>query len=166
MPNPSPKYPSSRGIKSKESLYLPRHDGRFISEKGGLDKNIIWGVEDVIDFVFPKIYQPKYNEIAVKFTNFVLEHGKIGKEEITRFIKINGYSRSTLENEIIPKMVGFGLLKREREQTKSGKSRYLVLSDSLTFSNYLERIASAWSMIVLTARQKRKVKNKDHSTIP
>lgn len=158
MSNSSPKYPSSRGIKSKEALYLPRHDGKFIADKGGLDKNIIWGVEDVIDFIFPKIYQPKYNEIAVKFINFVLEHEKIGKEEITKFLKDSNYSRATLENEIIPKMVNFGLLKREREQAKFGKSRYLVLSDSLTFSNYLERIASAWSMIVLTARQKRKVK--------
>ncbi|PKP58161.1 MAG: hypothetical protein CVT89_03310 [Candidatus Altiarchaeales archaeon HGW-Altiarchaeales-2] len=158
MTNLSPKYPSSKGIKSKESLYLPRHDGKFISDKGGLDKNIFWNVEDVIDFIFPKIYQPKYNEIAVKFINFVLEYEKTGKEEISKFLKDNNYSRSTLENELIPKMVSFGLLKREREQAKYGKSRYLVLSDSLTFSNYLERIASAWTMVVLTARQKRKVK--------
>ncbi len=161
MSNLLPKYPSSKGIKSKESLYLPRHDGKFISDKGGLDKSIIWGVEDVISFIFPKIYQPKYNEIAIKFINFVLEYEKTGKEEITKFINDNNYSRSTLENEIIPKIVSFGLLKREREQAKSGKSRFLILSDSLTFSNYLERIASAWSMLVLTARQKRKVKNKD-----
>ncbi|NCN65009.1 MAG: hypothetical protein GW779_05290 [Candidatus Altiarchaeum hamiconexum] len=158
MSNKSPKYPASKGVKSKDSLYIPRHDGKFIRDKGGLDKNIIWNVEDVIDFIFPKIYQPRYNEIAVKFINFVLEYEKTGKEEITGFLKDNKYSRSTLENEIIPKLVCFGLLKREREQAKSGKSRYLILSDSLTFSNYLERIAGAWSMIVLTARQKRKVK--------
>lgn len=158
MVNTSPKYPTSRGIRSKETLYLPKHDGKFISDKGGLDKNIIWEVEDVIGFIFPKIYQPKYYEIAVRFIKFVLEYEKIAKEEITKFLKENGYARSTLENEIIPKLVSFGLLKREREQAKSGKSRYLVLSDSLTFSNYLERIGNAWSMVVLTARQKRKVK--------
>jgi len=161
MTNISPKYPATKGIRSKDSLYLPPHDGKFITDKGGLNKNIIWSAKDVIDFIFPEIYQPKYNEIAVKFINFVLEYEKTGKEEISLFLKNNNYSRSTLENVIIPKLVRFGLLKREREQAKSGKNRYLVLSDSLTFSNYLERIASAWNMIVLTARQKRKTKNND-----
>ncbi len=159
MANKFPNYPKSRGIKSRNALYLPPHDGKFISDKGGFDKNIIWNIEDIVDFIFPKIYQPKYNEIGIKFLNFVLTYEKIGKEEISKFLKENNYSRSTLENKIIPKLVDFGLLKREREPSKSGKGRYLVLSDSLTFSNYLEKISSAWSMIVLTARQKRRIKN-------
>ncbi|MFN3527488.1 MAG: hypothetical protein ACK4YO_00070 [Candidatus Altarchaeaceae archaeon] len=157
MANKNPKPILSRGIPSKESLFLPKHDGKIINSKGGLNENIIWDVEDVIDFIFPKIYQPRYHEISVKFVEFLLKEGKLNSEKISKFLKDNNFSKATLENIIIPKLVNFGLIKREREQTMKGKGRKLILSDSLVFSHYLERISKAWSMIVLTARQKRKV---------
>ena len=157
--NENPKYPPSRGVPAKETFWLPSHDGKYFSAKGGLDKNIIWSVEDVIDFIFPRLYQPMYFEIACGFMKLVMENEKLKKEEISEFLKNKKYSKSTLENKIIPKLVRFGLIKRERETAKEGKSRYLILSDSLTFANYLERIASAWNMLVSTARQKRKQKS-------
>ena len=39
----------------------------------------------------------------------------VTKKEISKFLKETGYSKSTLENKIIPKLVRFGLLKRQRE---------------------------------------------------
>jgi len=158
MANKNPKPPPSRGIPSKEAMWLPPHDGKIINAKGGLSKEIIWDIEDVIDFVFPKIYQPKYYEIALSFIKFLFEEGKVDHFKISKFLKENNYSRATLENKIIPKIVRFGLVKREREQSMKGKSRYLILSDSLTYATYLERISHAWNMLVLTARQKRKGK--------
>ncbi|MFH1297372.1 MAG: hypothetical protein ABIJ04_08890 [Bacteroidota bacterium] len=85
-----------------------------------------------------------------------MEKDWITKKEISKFLKENGYSRSTLENKIIPKLVRFGLIKREREIKQGlGKGRSLILSDSLTFTNYLERIGFGWNMLVSTARQKK-----------
>ena len=50
----------------------------------------------------------------------------------------------------------FGLIKRERElKAGLGKGRALILSESLTFTNYLERIGFAWNMLVSTSRKKR-----------
>lgn len=154
--NPIP--PASRGIPSGESLWIPKHYGKEIKDKGGLDKTIIWGVEEVIDFIFPRKYQPKYFKVATEFIEFLLKNEKITKNEISKFLYEKNYSRSTLENRIIPKLVHFGLIKRGRKISDKGdlkKGRSLILSDSLTFTNYLERIGFAWNMLVSTARQKR-----------
>lgn len=156
--NPNPAPPASRGIPSGESLWMPRHYGKEVKDKGGLDKTIIWGVEDVIDFIFPKRYQPKYFRIATEFIEFLLKNENTTKNEISKFLYEKKYSRSTLENKIIPKLVHLGLIKREREIKDKGdldKGRSLILSDSLTFTNYLDRIGFAWNMLVSTARQRR-----------
>ena len=73
--NPSPKPPSSRGIPADESLYMPSHQSKAVREKGGLDEAVIWGVEDVVDFVFPKKYQPRYHEVASRFVELLLAKG-------------------------------------------------------------------------------------------
>lgn len=154
--NPDPRPPSSHGIPVAESLWLPSHYGRDVKDKGGLDKTVIWGASDVVDFIFPAKYQPKYHEVAVKFIELLLSSDVVTKREISRFLKENEYSRATLENKVIPKLVRFGLIQREREYKAGiGKGRSLVLSDSLTFTNYLERVAFAWNMLVSTARAKR-----------
>jgi hypothetical protein len=159
--NPSPAPPSSRGIPSEESLYLPKHYGKEVKGKGGLDEEIIWSIEDVVDFIFPKSYQPKYFKVSVDFVLLVLDKGTVTKDDISKFLSSKSYSRSTLENKIIPKLVRFGLLKREREIEDGmlGKGRALILSDSLTFSNYLKKIGDAWKSQVMTARHKRKETN-------
>jgi len=155
--NPNPKLPVSKGIPVAESLYLPKHYGSEIKDKGGLDKTVIWDVNDVVDFIFPRKYQPTYFKVASDFVKLLLEREETRKKDISDFLKETGYSRSTLENKIIPKLVRFGLLKREREiEPGLRKGRALILTESLTFTNYLERIAFAWNMLVSTARQKRK----------
>ena len=160
--NPNPRPPFSHGIPASESLWIPSHYGMDVRDKGGLDKTVIWGVTDVIDFIFPEKFQPKYHEVAVKFVELLLSHDVVTKREISKFLRENDYSRATLENKIIPKLVRFGLIQREREFKVAGlgKGRALVLSDSLTFTNYLERIGFAWNMLVSTARAKRSKQDK------
>lgn len=155
MANKSPAPPSSGGIPSSESLWLSPHYGAELKRKGGLDKTVYWDVADVADFVFPKRYQPRYHKVATDFLSLALNKDWVTKKEIAIFLKSKGYSKSTLENKIIPKLVRFGLLKRQREiKAGLGKGRSLILSESLTFASYLERISNAWSMIVNTKRKK------------
>jgi predicted transcriptional regulator len=155
--NPKPTLPPSRGVPADESMWMPRHYGKDIREKGGLDKAVIWGIEDVVDFIFPKRYQPTYFRVASDFIDLLLKNEVVTKKEISGFLKEKQYSRSTLENKIIPKLVRFGLIKRERAlEGGLKKGRSLILTESLTFTNYLERIAFAWNSLVSTARQKKK----------
>ncbi|MBD3389312.1 MAG: hypothetical protein GF416_09450 [Candidatus Altiarchaeales archaeon] len=156
MGNPKPKPPASGGLPASESLWLPPHYGGELRKKGGLDKTVYWDVEEVVDFIFPRRYQPTYHAVACDFLALVLERDYVMKKDIKDFLKAKNYSKSTLENKIIPKLVRFGLLKREREITSGlGKGRALILSESLTFSNYLERIGFAWNMLVSTSRKKK-----------
>ncbi len=154
--NPEPKLPPTRGIPADESLWIPRHYGKEIKDKGGLDKTIMWTVPDVVDFIFPRKYQPKYFTVATDFVELLLKNESVTKKEIAEFLDEKKYSRSTLENKIIPKLVRCGLVKREREiEGTMGKGRSLILSESLTFTSYLERIAFAWNSLVSTARRKK-----------
>lgn len=156
--NPNPKPLSSRGIPAAESMWMPRHYGKVIREKGGLEEGVIWGISEVADFIFPRRYQPTYHKVASDFLHLLLRNEKVTKDEITKFLSEHKYSRSTLENKIIPKLVKFGLIKREREiEGRLGKGRSLILTDSLTFTNYLKKIGGAWKTQVLTARHKRRV---------
>jgi len=156
MANPKPRRPASAGIPSDESMWLPPHYGVEIKRKGGLEKTVYWDVGEVVDFIFPKRYQPTYHRVASGFIELVLGCDRVTKREIGEFLAKNGYSKSTLENKVIPKLVRFGLLKREREITVGmGEGRSLILSESLTFANYLERVGFAWNMIVSTARKKK-----------
>lgn len=156
MGNANPKRPASSGIPSDESLWLPSHYGVELKRKGGLEKTVYWDVGEVVDFIFPRRFQPVYHQVASDFLSLVLEKDWVTKDEIAVFLSQKGYSKSTLENKVIPKLVRFGLLKREREITAGmGKGRALILSNSLTFSNYLERIGFAWNMLVSTSRKKR-----------
>ena len=155
--NPHPKPPSSSGIPSGEALWIPSHYSVEVRRKGGLDKTVYWDVEEVVDFVFPRKYQPTYFKVACDFLRLVLSRGVVTKAEIRDFLGRSGYSKPTLENKVIPKLVKFGLLKREREITSGllGKGRALILTESLTFTNYLERIAFGWNVLVSTSRKKR-----------
>ncbi len=159
--NPNPVLPPTRGIPSAESLWLPPHYGKDLKAKGGLDKTVIWEVSDVVDFIFPKKYQPMYHKVATSLLELLLEKGTLTKKEISEFLKANNFSRSTLENKIIPKLVRFGFIKREREIVPGmKKGRGLILTDSLTFTNYLERIGFGWNTLVSTARKKKETENK------
>lgn len=156
MANQSPKSFPSSGIPVADSMWLPPHYGIELKRKGGLDKAVFWELGEVVDFVFPRRYQPAYHRVASDFLALVLERDWVTKKEIGEFLARTGHSKSTLENKVIPKLVRFGLVKREREISGGmGKGRALILSESLTFTNYLERIAFAWNMLVSTSRKKK-----------
>lgn len=159
----SPDLPPSRGVPADETMWFPSHYGREIRSKGGLDSKIRWDLKEVIDFIFPKRYQPTYHQVAVDFVSLVLEKGRLSKEDISKFLKENDHSRSTLENKIIPKLSRAGIIKREREATgkMKKKGRGLVISESLTYSNYLKKIAEEWETLVATSRHKRKIEEEE-----
>lgn len=157
--NPEWKPPPSRGVPSKECMWLPHKSGIFIKKKGGITGDILWTYKDIIDFIFPKIYQPKYYEVACSFLELFYEKRVIRSKDISEFLKRTGYSKATLENIVIPKLKRSGLLEGRRElsmQRGMKKGRPLVLQLSLTFSNYLEKISTDWKFFVNDARRRTK----------
>jgi len=91
-----------RGVPSSESVYLPPHNSpelRSFQDKEENPTRNLWKLDEVVNFVFSKKYQPKYYEIALKFLEelsrkLVMEGGDIGafltREEIRFLARISG----------------------------------------------------------------------------
>ncbi len=133
----------SKGIPSKESLWFPPKDSKKWKT---LDPDIRWELKDIIEHIFPTKYEEKYHEIALSFIQTLLKKQKMFGEEIASWIKENNFSKATFYNKVLPKLVNFGLIKRERFGKK------LILSPSTTFSMILEKLAKEWRSIVKTSR--------------
>lgn len=155
---------ASRGIPSKDSLYLPPHNSpelrSFQDGNENLTRNT-WSLEEVVNFVFPKRYQQKYSEIALAFLKLAVQKTTLSGGEIGNFVSSNGVSKATFYNRVLPRLKRIGLLKVERQTIialeSKRKFRPMTISLSKTFGNYLSKIGDSWLAIVDDARSKPKV---------
>ncbi|HIH18578.1 TPA: hypothetical protein HA225_01225 [Candidatus Micrarchaeota archaeon] len=158
---------ASRGIPSKDSLYLPPHNSPELRNFQDANENLtrnIWSLEEVANFVFPKRYQLKYNEIALSFLKLVVEKTTVSGDEIGGFVSSNGISKATFYNRVLPRLKRIGLLKVERQTIialeSKRKFRPMTISLSKTFGNYLVKIGDSWLAIVDDARSKKGVEKR------
>ncbi len=156
---------ASRGIPSKESLYLPAHNSAALRQFEDSTENLthsVWDLEDVLNFVFPKQYQMKYNEIAVKFLTLFLSKPVLEGPDVASFVKTNGISKATFYNRVLPRLKRIGMIKVERETVVAAESmrkfRPMKIRISKTFGNYLNKIGNSWHAYVETAREKSQMK--------
>ncbi len=148
----------SRGIPSKFALYLPPHYSKEIrrfEENEVLTRNL-WPLEDIVNFLFPKQYQPTYHEIAKAFLRYLMQHPQLSGKEISAFVKQEHISKATFYNKVLPKLKRMGLVKVEREtisvESEKRKYRPMRLTLSKTFGNYLMKLADSWLAVVDEAR--------------
>ncbi len=138
-------------LKSKESLYFPSVQS---SKWPSVDGDIRWDIEDVINHIFPESYQERSNKYATKLIDYVLSNPDgVEKSMLSEFLKKEGIPSSTAYNVVIPKLVKFGLLRRERESNESdpGRGWFMVLKPSRSFSSHLEKLSNEWKSIYKTA---------------
>ncbi len=154
---------ASRGIPSKDSLFLPPYNSPELRSFQDGNENItrnIWNLEEVANFVFPKRYQEKYNEIALAFLRLALDKGTLTGDEIGNFVSSQGISKATFYNRVLPRLKRIGMLKVERQTLialeSKRKFRPMTISLSKTFGNYLTKIGDSWLAIVDDARSKKK----------
>ncbi len=155
---------ASRGIPSKDSLYLPPHNSlelRSFQDSSENPTRNSWSLEEVCNFVFPKRYQQKYSEIALSFLKLALEKTTLTGDEIGAFVSQNGISKATFYNRVLPRLKRIGMLKVERQTIialeSKRKFRPMTISLSKTFGNYLSKIGDSWLAIVDDARSKKKL---------
>jgi len=160
---------ATRGIPSKESFYLPAHYSPDLRKFQDDNENALrnyWTLEELLNFIFPKKYQPTYYDIACKFMGVLLLAHHMEGKEISLFVKENSLSKATFYNRVLPRLKRVGLIKVEREtliaeHTKQ-KRRPMVISLSKTFGNYLNKIGESWLALVDDARS-RPPKKAEHS---
>ncbi|MEM0455808.1 MAG: hypothetical protein QXL02_01810 [Candidatus Anstonellales archaeon] len=147
-------------VKSKNILYLPAHYDptlrRFQDENEGPTKNL-FSLQEVLFFVFPPEISPKYNTIANRFINLLIQkNGELYSTDIAEFVRNNSISKATFYNRVLVKLRAFGLIKIEREFSDiNKKSRKLKITISKTFGNYLNKIGDSWLAIVDEVRSRR-----------
>ena len=150
-----PEPPMGNRLKSKESLYFPSVLGK---KWKNIDPDIRWELGDVINHIFPKEYQEKSYEHALKLMDFLLNNPRgIDKKILSEFLRNEGLPKSTIYNIIIPKLVKFGLIERKRETNVSNPNKgwFMVLKPSISFSSHLQKLANEWKSIYKTATSKK-----------
>ncbi|MEM3399786.1 MAG: hypothetical protein QXP42_03055 [Candidatus Micrarchaeia archaeon] len=157
---------ASRGVPSSESLYLPPHYGKelraFQDDEENPTRNL-WGLDEVVNFVFPKKYQAKYHETALAFMQFLHERVSVRGSEISEFVKSRGVSKATFYNRVLPRLKRVGMVKVERETMvvdERRKYRPMIVSLSKTFGNYLTKIGDSWLAVVDDARTRKAQKER------
>jgi hypothetical protein len=152
----------SRGIPSDESMYLPAHNSPDIRAFQDKEENIgrnLWSSDEVINFVFPKKYQPTYYAIATAFTKLLGEKLTLDGTALSAFVKSNGYSKATFYNRVLPRLRKAGIVKIERQTiiAEEGKRKYrpMIVSMSKTFGNYLMKIGDSWLAYVDDSRSRK-----------
>ena len=153
---------ASRGIPSKESIYLPAYYSeevrRFQDDSENMSRNI-WRVEEIANFIFPSKYQAVYHGIAIKFINLLFEKQVVRSEDISQFIKDNNISKATFYNRILPRLRRVGMIKLEREieddLKATKKRRKMKISLSKTFGNYFNKIGESWLAAIDDARGRK-----------
>ncbi len=159
---------ASRGIPSSKALYLPAYNSRelrnFQDDNENLTRNL-WTLEEVINFLFPKEIQERYNETASLFLKELIKKVEMNGEMTGNFISENKLSKATFYNRVLPKLKKSGLVKVERESitNKETKRKYrpMIISLSKTFGNYLTKIADSWLAVVEDARYNKKKREKE-----
>lgn len=152
----SGKEPPSRGIPSKESLWLD--DLRKLREEWKYHQNVRLDIEQILQLVFPEKYQKVYNEVSTAFMKLLLKKNELHGEQIGEFIKENDYSKATFYNIILPRLkkVGMVSVKREKFASKRKKQKYYkkIVKPSKEFSIFLKNLADEYESIVETEKAK------------
>ncbi|MFA5108249.1 MAG: hypothetical protein WC492_01810 [Candidatus Micrarchaeia archaeon] len=152
---------ASRGVPSKETMFLPAHDSPLIRSFQDSGENITrntWDLHEVTTFIFPKQYQDKYHSIASSFLALLMLKTKVEGTQISEFIKENDISKATFYNRVLPRLRRVGMIKIERQtivaKESKRKFRPMTIHLSKTFGNYLTKIGDSWLALVDEAKSK------------
>ena len=105
-------------------------------------------------FVFPKKYQETQYKYACDFMRLLLANpAGLSSDAIGGWVRKSGVSKATFYNKIVPRLKRVGMISAEREALRNNAG-YLI-KPSLTFHNYLFKMAKEWQRLVKTARAKK-----------
>jgi len=135
----------SAKINRKNSLYIEAASTELQSD------HVL--TEDIIEHIYPSHVNPVSSEIAKDLTKHLLEpenfNGLPRKELIKYLTEEKDYSRSTIENKVIPMLKRRGLIKKTKE-----KGIHLTTD----FSKALKEIANCWETIY---KRQQKISKKE-----
>src|SRR3989344_1509600 len=148
------KAPASRGIPSKESLWLG--DIRKLRDEWKYHQNVRLEIDQILHIVFPKKYQERYYETALKFMQSLLAKQIMRGADLGEFLRSSNYSKATFYNIILPRLKRVGMITTEREafteQASERKFYRKIVRPSTQFSIFFTHLAKEYESIVETAK--------------
>lgn len=158
---------ATRGVPSDETMYLPAHNSPEIRAFQDANENTtrnLWGLDEIVNFVFARKYQKTYYEIAAAFLKELARKTKMEGSEIGEFVSANKFSKATFYNRVLPRLKRVGMIKVERQTIVAVESkrkfRPMTIHLSKTFGNYLMKIGDSWIAVVDDARSKAEQQRK------
>jgi len=152
--NISKKQPPTRGIPSKESLWLA--DLRKLRESWRYHQNVRLEMDQIMHIVFPQQYQQKYYEVARDFMQSLLKNTEMRGEDIGLFLQEKKHSKATFYNVILPRLKRVGMVKLEREAFHHDKEKQKyykkIVRPSKQFSIFFQHLAREYEAIIETAK--------------
>ena len=152
-----------RGVPASESMYLPPHNSPELRSFQDNDENPtrnLWKIDEVVNFVFSKKYQPRYYEIALEFLETLSKKLHMEGGDLGTFLNDKNISKATFYNRVLPRLRRVGMIKIERETIIAKESlrkyRPMKVSLSKTFGNYLLKIGDSWLAEVDDARSRKR----------
>ena len=97
-----PKQPASRGIPSKERIWL--HDLRKLRDEWKYHQNVRLELDQILHLIFPQKYQEKYYEISLNFMKALIDKTEMYGDDLGQFIRDNNYSKATFYNVVLPRL--------------------------------------------------------------
>lgn len=146
--------PPSRGIPSKESMWLD--DIRKLRDDWKYHQNVRLEIDQILHIIFPKKYQEKYYETALKFMQSLLGKQVMRGADLGEFLRSNNFSKATFYNIILPRLKRVGMITTEREafteQASERKFYRKIVRPSTQFSIFFSHLAREYESIVETAK--------------
>ncbi|HIK00025.1 TPA: hypothetical protein H1016_00615 [archaeon] len=154
MPEEVKKSLPSRGIPSKESLWL--EDIRKLRDDWKYHQNVRLEIDQILHIIFPKKYQEKYYETALKFMHSLLQKQVMRGADLGEFLRSSNFSKATFYNIILPRLKRVGMITTEREafteQASERKFYRKIVRPSTQFSIFFSHLAREYESIVETAK--------------
>lgn len=147
-----------KGIPSEYALFLDEDLRLKLSAKESLF------LEEYLEVLFPKKYQERYNEIALKLLNELKKNNEMrSNKELKEFIEREKIFRETLYSKIIDKMDRFGVIeknyikndKKINDKKIRGKPFYIKISPRCV--DLFKNLSDRWYMIYATLKDSAKI---------
>jgi hypothetical protein len=146
--------PASRGVPSKESMWLD--DIKRLRGDWAYHKNVRLELNQILELVFPPKYQRKYHLIAIEFMNKLFANHVMRGDDIGAFIREKDFSKATFYNVVLPRLRRVGMVRLEREEFhhEHSKQKFYkkIVRPSTQFSKFWTHIASEYDSLVQTAK--------------
>lgn len=130
---------TSRGVRSADSLNLPRLDWEYLNERIWEYRTAkTWYLETILKLVWSPEKQERLLKTGIFTLDFITKHYPVTRGQVKNILDIAGYSWITARNVILPRLKQLGMVKESNKEIKP-------CSD---FALFFKKLADEWDRVL------------------